>query len=478
MPIHSVRLPGIVADQEVILGDVAQTLRITHVTTDRTSFMPGVLLAVRKVGGLDESPVVGLEAPAVIGAGALAAGTRPRSPTCTAPRGPRRTRPGTRGRRGVTVVRHLSSAGCEDVASSASPPVDGRRARGALRAAGRAGQRGRRRRCWTSPWTRARARCGSTRTTRARGASTSATAGSAVPESLDDGRGLAPARAGAPVPPSMPRPRRHRRGHRPRGRALPPARRGACWTRGRRSSRASRRPGWPTASRRASSATVRVSDERRPRRRLRVPLGPAARRAARGHAVGGGRRRRRPAALHGRLAPHGPTRLTSAHGVHGQGQAAGRAGAAEARRATEQFNESQRTTHAAPAAGASTPPPPPAPGCPARARGGDGPLAAAPPPPPRAPAPPARLRAEPWRRRRSDAERIAPPAVTSGDPLRRCIDCRGDARARRPPHRHGHRVHARRARRRGRHRRRRPAPAGQRVRRPRRLRHDRRGGDA
>jgi 4-hydroxy-tetrahydrodipicolinate reductase len=61
VPIHSVRLPGLVADQEVILGDVAQTLRITHVTTDRTSFMPGVLLAVRKVGTLDESPTIGLE---------------------------------------------------------------------------------------------------------------------------------------------------------------------------------------------------------------------------------------------------------------------------------------------------------------------------------------------------------------------------------------------------------------------------------
>jgi 4-hydroxy-tetrahydrodipicolinate reductase len=61
VPIHSVRLPGIVADQEVILGDVAQTLRITHVTTDRTSFMPGVLIAVRAVAGIDESPLVGLE---------------------------------------------------------------------------------------------------------------------------------------------------------------------------------------------------------------------------------------------------------------------------------------------------------------------------------------------------------------------------------------------------------------------------------
>ena len=56
MPIHSVRLPGLVADQDVILGDVAQTLTIRHVTTDRTSFMPGVLLAVRRVAELPESP--------------------------------------------------------------------------------------------------------------------------------------------------------------------------------------------------------------------------------------------------------------------------------------------------------------------------------------------------------------------------------------------------------------------------------------
>ena len=60
-PIHSVRLPGVVADQDVIFGDVAQTLTIRHVTTDRTSFMPGVLLAIRRVAELPESPVIGLE---------------------------------------------------------------------------------------------------------------------------------------------------------------------------------------------------------------------------------------------------------------------------------------------------------------------------------------------------------------------------------------------------------------------------------
>jgi 4-hydroxy-tetrahydrodipicolinate reductase len=61
VPIHSVRLPGIVADQEVILGDVGQTLTIRHSTIDRTSFMPGVLLAVRRVADLPEPLTVGLE---------------------------------------------------------------------------------------------------------------------------------------------------------------------------------------------------------------------------------------------------------------------------------------------------------------------------------------------------------------------------------------------------------------------------------
>ena len=61
VPIHSVRLPGIVADQDVILGTVSQTLTIRHVTTDRTSFMPGVLLAVRRVADLPDRLTVGLE---------------------------------------------------------------------------------------------------------------------------------------------------------------------------------------------------------------------------------------------------------------------------------------------------------------------------------------------------------------------------------------------------------------------------------
>jgi 4-hydroxy-tetrahydrodipicolinate reductase len=47
--IHSVRLPGLVAHQEVIFGGKGQTLTIRHDSTDRSSFMPGVLMAVRAV---------------------------------------------------------------------------------------------------------------------------------------------------------------------------------------------------------------------------------------------------------------------------------------------------------------------------------------------------------------------------------------------------------------------------------------------
>jgi 4-hydroxy-tetrahydrodipicolinate reductase len=60
-PIHSVRLPGLVAHHEVIFGGVGQTLTIRHDSTARESFMPGVLLAVRKVASLERSPTVGLE---------------------------------------------------------------------------------------------------------------------------------------------------------------------------------------------------------------------------------------------------------------------------------------------------------------------------------------------------------------------------------------------------------------------------------
>jgi 4-hydroxy-tetrahydrodipicolinate reductase len=57
--IHSVRLPGLVAHQEVILGTLGQTLTIRHDTTSRESFMPGVLLAIKEVMNRQEL-VVGL----------------------------------------------------------------------------------------------------------------------------------------------------------------------------------------------------------------------------------------------------------------------------------------------------------------------------------------------------------------------------------------------------------------------------------
>ncbi|MFM8192161.1 MAG: 4-hydroxy-tetrahydrodipicolinate reductase [Actinomycetota bacterium] len=49
VPIHSVRLRGLVAHQEVLMGDQGETLSIRHDSIDRTGYMPGVLLAVREV---------------------------------------------------------------------------------------------------------------------------------------------------------------------------------------------------------------------------------------------------------------------------------------------------------------------------------------------------------------------------------------------------------------------------------------------
>jgi len=59
--IHSVRLSGLVAHQEVLFGGIGQTLSIRHDTTGRDSFMPGVLMATREVMKLDHL-VVGLDA--------------------------------------------------------------------------------------------------------------------------------------------------------------------------------------------------------------------------------------------------------------------------------------------------------------------------------------------------------------------------------------------------------------------------------
>ena len=58
--IHSLRIRGSVAHQEVVLGSAGETLTIRHDSLDRSSFMPGVLLAIKKVSSLD-GLVVGLE---------------------------------------------------------------------------------------------------------------------------------------------------------------------------------------------------------------------------------------------------------------------------------------------------------------------------------------------------------------------------------------------------------------------------------
>ena len=62
VPIHSVRLPGLVAHQEVILGAAGETLTIRHDTTSREAFVPGVLRAVDAVRGLPPGLTVGLDA--------------------------------------------------------------------------------------------------------------------------------------------------------------------------------------------------------------------------------------------------------------------------------------------------------------------------------------------------------------------------------------------------------------------------------
>lgn len=60
VPIHSVRLPGLVAHQEVVFGGSGETLTLRHDSLSRESFMAGVLLAVKRVAGL-QGLVVGLE---------------------------------------------------------------------------------------------------------------------------------------------------------------------------------------------------------------------------------------------------------------------------------------------------------------------------------------------------------------------------------------------------------------------------------
>jgi len=59
--VHSVRLAGLVAHQEVLFGGPGEVLTIRHDSLDRVSFMPGVLLAIRGISGLPEGLTVGLD---------------------------------------------------------------------------------------------------------------------------------------------------------------------------------------------------------------------------------------------------------------------------------------------------------------------------------------------------------------------------------------------------------------------------------
>ncbi len=62
IPISSVRLPGLIAHQEVIFGGLGETLTIRHDTTSRETFVPGVLLATRRIAQLEPGLTVGLDA--------------------------------------------------------------------------------------------------------------------------------------------------------------------------------------------------------------------------------------------------------------------------------------------------------------------------------------------------------------------------------------------------------------------------------
>jgi len=60
IPIHAIRLPGLVANLQIIFGSLGETLTLKHDTIDRECFMKGVVLACQKVMGLDKI-IYGLE---------------------------------------------------------------------------------------------------------------------------------------------------------------------------------------------------------------------------------------------------------------------------------------------------------------------------------------------------------------------------------------------------------------------------------
>jgi len=61
IPIHAVRLPGQVADQDILLGGLGQTLKLSHRTISREAFMPGIILCINKASSLNAGLTYGLE---------------------------------------------------------------------------------------------------------------------------------------------------------------------------------------------------------------------------------------------------------------------------------------------------------------------------------------------------------------------------------------------------------------------------------
>jgi 4-hydroxy-tetrahydrodipicolinate reductase len=62
VPIHSVRLPGLLAHQEVLIGGPGEVLTLRHDATSRAAYAPGVLLALEKLSGLPAGVTIGLDA--------------------------------------------------------------------------------------------------------------------------------------------------------------------------------------------------------------------------------------------------------------------------------------------------------------------------------------------------------------------------------------------------------------------------------
>ena len=61
MWVHSVRLPGLLAHQDVLFGNPGETLEIRHNQSDRSGYVPGILLALMSVGAMANPVTVGLE---------------------------------------------------------------------------------------------------------------------------------------------------------------------------------------------------------------------------------------------------------------------------------------------------------------------------------------------------------------------------------------------------------------------------------